>query len=343
MFSSGAQEYRIHRLDWATQTWTDTGVAIDSRKQASADVLWDGTKLFIASAGPNSRTAGDEAQLRRFSYDASSDTYTLDSGFPVTIVRGGMEAVVLAKDTTGSLWVTYTRGNAVWVARTTGNDSTWAAPFNLPVDKASNLTPDDISAIVAFDSKIGVMWGNQSTGIETYYFATHADGSGDFTWQSGPALAIPKGADDHINLKALSGDSIGRVFAAVKTSNTGANEPLTMLLVLLADGRWVNHTVTSASENQTRPIVQIDQENRNVYVFAAAPCCSGGTIYYKEANLDAISFPGGPGTSFMQSASDNCISNVTSTKQNLTGTTELVALAGADCTQFYFHNRVDLP
>jgi hypothetical protein len=313
---------------------------IDKRIQANADVLWDGSKLYIVSAGPHSQTAGDEAQLRRFSYNASSSAYTLDSGFPVTIVRGGMEAIVLAKDTTGTLWVTYTRGNAVWVARTTVSDSTWAAPFNLPVSNASNLTPDDISAIIAFDSKIGVMWGNQNT--ETYYFATHADGGADFTWQSGPALAIPKGADDHINLKALSGDSSGRVFAAVKTSRTGGNEPGIMLLVLMVDGRWLDHTVSPASENQTRPIVQIDQQNRKLYVLAAAPCCSGGTIYHKQADLDAISFPQGPGVSFMQSASDACINNVTSTKQNLANTAGLVAIAGADCTHFYFHNSATL-
>jgi hypothetical protein len=116
-----------------------------------------------------------------------------------------------------------------------------------------------------------------------------------------------------------------------------------MLLVLMPDGRWLTHTVTPASENQTRPIVQIDQENRKVYIFAAAPCCSGGTIYYKQTNLDTISFDSGPGTSFMQSGSDACINNVTSTKQNLSNTTDLVALAGADCTQFHFHNKADLP
>ena len=43
------------------------------------------------------------------------------------------------------------------------------------------------------------MWGNQNN--MAYYFATHADGAGDMTWQSSTALAIPEGADDHINLK----------------------------------------------------------------------------------------------------------------------------------------------
>jgi hypothetical protein len=339
MFNQTVQEFHIYRLNWSTQTWSDTNVLIDIRNTSSADILWDGSKLYTASAGANPTTPGDEARLRRFSYNPSTDTYTLDAGFPVPIVSGGMEAIVLAKDSNGSLWVTYTRSNAVWVVRSNTDGSTWGDPFNLPVENAGTLNPDDISSIVAFDSKIGVMWGNQTTG--EYYFATHDDGAGDFTWQSSVALSSPQGADDHINLKALSGDPAGRVFAAVKTGGaSGAGDII--LLVLKPDGTWANQTVTTVTESQTRPIVQLDQQNRKVYVFASAPCCSGGTIYHKQADLDAIAFPSGAGTSFMHSASDDCINNPSSTKQNQTNATDLVVIAGADCTHFYFHNRIDL-
>jgi hypothetical protein len=322
--------------------WSDTGVLIDPRPGADVDALWDGTKLYIASVVPNGTTTANAAQLRRYSYDASTDTYTLDSGFPIAIVSGAaMETIVLAKDTTGRLWVTYTRNNAVWVARTTANDSTWDRPFTMPVADVSNLTPDDISSIVAFDGKIGVMWSNQNT--QEYHFATHADGAADMTWQSSVALAIPQGADDHINLKALSGDPAGRVFAAVKTSLNSASDPLIILLVLKPDGTWANHTVSRVSENQTRPIVTIDQHDRKLYVFAAEPCCSGDVIHYKQAALDAISFPSGAGASFMDSSTDNCINNVSSTKQNLDSSTDLVAIASADCSGLYFHNIINLP
>jgi len=342
LFKSGTEEFRIHRLNSATQTWTDTGVVIDARNNSDADVLWDGTKLYVASVVPNSASPSNRAELRRFSYNPPTDSYTLDSGFPVTIVSGSaMETIVLAKDSTGALWVTYTRNNAVWVVRTVANDSTWGTPFTLPVADAANLTPDDLSAIVAFDSQIGVMWGNQST--QVYYFATHTDGAGDMTWQSSIALAIPEGADDHINLKALSGDPAGRVFAAVKTSLNGSNDPLTMLLVLRPDGTWTNHTVSRVSDSQTRPIVTIDQQNRQLYFFASAPCCNGGTVYYKQTSLDSISFPTGMGTLFMHSPTDVCINNASSTKQSLGGTTNLVVIAGADCTHSYFHNTIDLP
>jgi hypothetical protein len=97
------------------------------------------------------------------------------------------------------------------------------------------------------------------------------------------------------------------------------------------------------AEDQTRAIVTIDEQNRQLYVFAAAPCCSGDKAYYKQTSLDSISFPSGPGATFMQSATDTCINNVSSTKQNLTSSTDLVVIAGADCTDFYFHNKIDLP
>ena len=195
---------------------------------------------------------------------------------------------------------------------------------------------------MAFDSKIGVMWGNQNT--QKYHFATHDDGAGDLTWQSSVALAIPQGADDHINLKALSGDPAGRVFAAVKTSRTSAADPLIMLLVLKPDGTWANHTVQHVSRRTRRaPSSRSISRTGKLYMFSAQPCCSGDTIHYKQASLDAISFPSGPGTLFMDSPDDNCINNVSSTKQNLTSSTDLVAIAGADCTSFYFHNNINLP
>src|SRR6185295_19454817 len=49
LFNGAAGVYRIHRLDFATQTWADTGVLVDERKRARQDVLWDGQKLYMVS------------------------------------------------------------------------------------------------------------------------------------------------------------------------------------------------------------------------------------------------------------------------------------------------------
>ena len=112
-FNKTAQEYRIYRFDWATQSWGDTGTPLDERNSSKADALWDGGRLYVASAGPSSATSGDSARILRYSYDAATKRYALDSGFPVTVTSGGVETIVLDKDSTGKLWVTYTQASKV--------------------------------------------------------------------------------------------------------------------------------------------------------------------------------------------------------------------------------------
>jgi hypothetical protein len=343
MFNTSDRDFHIYRYNWAANTWTITGTQLDDRTNASADTLWDEAtnKLYVASAGPDSANSLDSARLYRYSYSPSTDTYTLDSGFPLTVVTGGMEAIVLAKDTTGVLWMSYTRDSRVYATHTNTSDSTWITPYVLPLSGAANLTADDISAIVAYDDKIGIMWSNQSDWA--MYFGIHRDGDPDSAWTLNPALQLPGYADDHINLKSLQSDPSGRVFAAVKTSLTNAGGPLILLLVLDNQGGWQRHTFGRVEENHTRAIVLIDEENRRVHMFAAAPCCGGGVIYHKESSLDNISFPTGMGTPFIQLASDPTINNSTSTKQNLNSTTGLLLLAGDDSTRYYVHNRMNLP
>ncbi|MCA9967492.1 MAG: hypothetical protein KC423_24755, partial [Anaerolineales bacterium] len=72
MWSTSANSYTIHKLDWNTQTWSNTGVAIDDRKGSLADALADGNKLYIVShvwtATGATTTAGQGGELYRYSY-----------------------------------------------------------------------------------------------------------------------------------------------------------------------------------------------------------------------------------------------------------------------------------
>ena len=74
----------------------------------------------------------------------------------------------------------------------------------------------------------------------------------------------------------------------------------------------------------------IDQEHRDLYMFATAPCCTGGAIYYKKTSLSNVSFSGGVGTPFIQSPTDTNINDATSTKQNLSSATGLMVMASSD-------------
>ena len=236
LWNTTAGRHEIHRLDWATQQWASTGVPIDARRTSTSDILWDGAHLYVASSGPSAGIASQSARVYRFAYDPGAQTYVPDQGFPVTVSSGGMEAVVLAKDTAGTLWVTFTQNDQVFMAHSPGDDRLWSAPAVLPFPQATALAPDDISSIVAFDGKIGVMWSDQGDPlVEAFQWATHVDGTADTQWTLQTASSGDHLADDHINLKALSGDPSGRVFAATKTSRTAAGDTLQQLLVARAE------------------------------------------------------------------------------------------------------------
>jgi hypothetical protein len=340
MFNRLTRKHEIFRLSPATRSWSTTSTLLDERQKAATDALWDGSKLYVAAA-VDGTTSADSARIRRYSYSSATKRFTLDTGFPVTVTSGGMEAVVLEKDSTGKLWITFTQAGKVHVAHTTSDHRTWTKPFVPPVTGAANLTPDDVSAIVAYRGHIGVMWSNRTD--SAMYFAYHRDGTPDSAWSRLPALSGPRVADDHINLKSLQSDGSGTVVAATKTSNTGAGDPLIRVLVLRNGATsFASHVFGRVSDNHTRAQVAIDRTNRQIYVFASAPCCSGGAIYYKRSSLDNVSFSTGLGTPLIQSSTDLNINNPTTTKQEVTPATGLVVLAGDDRTKNYWHNSIAL-
>src|SRR3954451_17665561 len=48
MFNQPAGNWQIYKLSWPS-AWNPTGIVVDARVTSRADVLWDGSKLFIAS------------------------------------------------------------------------------------------------------------------------------------------------------------------------------------------------------------------------------------------------------------------------------------------------------
>jgi hypothetical protein len=150
LFERSSEEYHIYRYDWPSHSWNDTGTLVDERNFSKADALWDGDHLYVVSAGPNSTNSAHSARVSRYSYNEATRRYAPDAGFPVTLTNGGMKTIVLDKDTTGKLWVSYTQQNRLYVNRSVGGDSSWGKPFVPPV-KGTSVTADDISAVVAYD------------------------------------------------------------------------------------------------------------------------------------------------------------------------------------------------
>jgi hypothetical protein len=343
LFNQTTTRFEIYRLDRTTQTWTGTGTVIDDRDASRSDTLWDGTKLYVVSSGLTSTSSANNARVLRFSYNAATRTYALDSGFPVTLsTSGGMEAVGIEKDTTGKLWVTYTKNQSVYITYSTTSASAWATPVVLPATESTGLLTQDESAIVSYNSKIGIMWSDQARTPMRYRFATHNDGDATNVWQSSIALQGTEIADNHMNLKGLDGDPAGQVFGVVKTSLNASNDPLYYLLVLKNNGTWENHVFGRVADDHTRAQLLIDPQNRQLYAMATSPCCSGGTVYFKQTSLDSPSFSSGRGAPLIESSTDVNINNVSSTKQELSSATGLAVVASDDHTRFYLHNDFDL-
>jgi len=324
----------IHVFELTNHVWRDTGAVVDDRSSSTGDALWDGGKLYVVS-----RTATGVVRVNRLSYVSGTRSYSVDAGFPVQVASGGPESATIARDTAGILWVTYTLSSKVWITHSSGGDTTWTTPVNPPVSDTS-ITGDDISSIIAWNGRVGVFWSDQGSSADR--LAIHVDGTPDTQWSFETPLSGTRMADDHINMKAIPGDP--RLFVVVKTSRGDSSsdpstDPLDILLVRAADGSWTRATFATVADDTTRAQVVLDATNRRVYVMGTAPT-GGGKIYFKSTSLDApTSFASGRGTILLTSSS--LLNNVSSTKQPITSTSGLVAIATSSTD--YFHAEIGLP
>jgi hypothetical protein len=345
MFRPARDAYVVNKLEPERQEWLDTGVVVDDRNQARADVLWDGHHVYIVSGGTDAKSPKQGAIFTRLSFGEDDGRWSVDAGFPIRLTETGAETFAIDKDGEGTLWVAYTRDRSVYVTHSAATEHDWARPYVVPLPEATNLTVDDIAVPISYDGHIGIMWSDQTDGA--VYFAAHATGAADDAWSLSTALQGPALADDHMNLKALRDDPAGLVFAAVKTSRNDLpspdpDDPLIVLLVLRRDGSWEQHVVGSVRDNSTRPLLEIDTDHRQVYVFTSAPCCSGGSILYKTARLDELDFPVGDGSPFIRRGRSAALNNPTSTKQNVDAMTGILVLASDDKINYYMHNSLAL-
>ena len=103
--------YRFNLSTQATNAWTPTGTVVDSRRNAEADVLWSGGKLYVLTHMKDTDTSATDLGLKfqRFGYSTTSKKYAFEVS--KTVVNKKAEAAVLDRDSTGKLWVTYTTEN----------------------------------------------------------------------------------------------------------------------------------------------------------------------------------------------------------------------------------------
>lgn len=329
LWSPSAHAFRIHRHDFTTH-WIDTGVAIDSRANTHSDVLWSGTKLYIASHlfSTTGGATGNPILFFSYEYNRQTDTFSLDEGFPVTIGDHSTEALVIDRDSTGTIWAAWTQGSRVRLTHTLASDTQWRAPYVLPRN-TTNLTTDDICSLTRFGgNRIGVLWSDQNA--NAYRFSYHVDGDADTNWSTVENASTGE-SDDHLNL-AVHTD--GRIFAVGK--NLANN---LILLVRAVNGSWSRHVVSLPSPILTRPTLLLNQAAGTLHVFATGQ--DTGEVFEKTCSLSNFSFGSGTGTIRMRDGSTPFrISNPTSTKQNIDAASGLVVLAHHETTNSYWHHDV---
>jgi hypothetical protein len=371
LYNTTAGEYHIYRLDLSTHDWIDTGVFIDEREESRSDTFWDSAdnKLYVATHvkqdNPgNTNNPDNWARVLRFSYNTGTDTYSLDTGFPVTINSDRTETLVIDKDNTGRLWAIYTSrppastDYQVYVnyTVTAGDDLVWSTPFTLPFTEA-HVGLGNISSIIAFTdnggSKVGAMWNNSLDG--EFYFATHPTNASPQTNWTLENLDVPYPSNDHISLARTTD---GKVLAAIKTSATNPADPTIAVVGRAANGTFSFHPITPVSSNDTRPRIVINDTTDEAYVFVTSNAV-GGRICYHVADIPAV-------LANMVFPTENCLdsfelsgfldapivigdttidlfNNATSSKRNVTNASGIVILASDDDNgHVYGHGTINI-
>jgi hypothetical protein len=336
-------EFSIARFDPEARAWEDTGTSVEPRRDARMDVLWDGEKLNVLSAGTNASSSQDQARLYRFSYDHDVGRYFLDADFPVSITAGGVGPMTLARDSDGRLWTAYVVNGQVMFASSLGDDHIWNAPRRIPVDHTAVAA--DEAAIVTFGDRVGVMWSNQSEAA--MYFAWHRSGDPPDQWSAAETAVEERAvADNHVSLRSMMTADGPIVVAATKTSKDQANgegpsSPQILVLVRQPDGQWTRTMVARVGDHHTRPALSLEEDTATALVFATSPF-DGGQIFLKSAPLDDLIFQPGVGTVFLTTDDEPQISNVSVTKQNLSAETGMVVIAADDHAGYYVTRAVSL-
>ena len=373
---SGGSHFNIFKFTPATNSWADTGRQIDIRDLSHGDYLWDGAanKLYVASSksictaaiAPPSQPCNDGIRVYRYSYNSGSPTllgkYTLDAGFPKTLkggqynggnfTGGGSNGVTIAKDSTGHLWLTYTRDDPTTAAPPiTGFHSnvyladsadgvTWTTPARFSPAADGQLGEDNTAAVVSFGTSVGLYWTDKhASGSSPAFFAVHADGDPVGTWAAAETVTTgTNAADDQVNLKA---DAAGKVYAIIKT---GVSDQIKLFdRAPGSPGTWTGHAVWTSANANTRAQVVIDDQHGTAYAFSSTGGTTAGAIYVKAAQLTTLSFPTGRGAAFISSATDHAIDDISLTKQTVTSTTGIVGEAGDRATFWLLHGQLDLP
>jgi hypothetical protein len=331
---SGAAGWAIFQFDVPSQSWVNTGAAVDTRQLSHPDVFWDEATqhLYVVSTS----TGSLDTATRTFVFSLTPNAAGPKTYVPLGTGNVGVAAVRFASITkaSGLVWVAYVQNNAVHAASSL-DGVVWTAvavtfdPAHAP--KTDPLTPaaDDVAALTPIPGGVGVMWSRTSESVGDpggFFFAT-SNGSSPSFIEKAPAQIGDFLGDNHLSVVTATD---GRVFAAVKTSedlNPAKNgpDPLIQVLVRATDGTWTPHLVSTVTQGHTRPFMTVDEGAQLLRVFSTSTDV-GGSILESDAPLATAGFSGE--ARVIDSSAAPALNDATSTKQPVDSTRSgLVVLA----------------
>ena len=306
---------------------------------AKADALFDDGTLYVATRDNKISAEGNPRQSSLYTIPYLGAGEWGPPVGPTPITTASPEALTIARDGAGRLWITYETGSKVRV----GYTAPFGTAFTIFTLSKTDVTSDDISAVTAFGSgRIGVFFSDQSARRTVFAWRSDTDPvTAAWTFETAygggvegcPTATSPLCADDHLNVKVYQDE----VYVAIKTSLNDAarSAPADPLIVLLrrdATGTWSSFPVSPVSQNAGRPVVVLDFGVLTLWVWATR----GSEVDVWESALGAPSFTA---TAHIPWVKGVTVNDATATKQVTTEESGVVVQVAAGGKHQYWHNE----
>ncbi len=332
-------ELRIFRLDRPTQSWLDTGAVVDGRANVIVDAVSDGSRVWIATARQGSG-ADDGVRVAAFTLAAGSDRYRLDPDMPEQATQAGANAISLARDGAGTLWLTALADGNLRIARRASDSGRWSVGPPPAVTGRPEAGRVAAAAIVASGGRTRLLWvrSNESVLLD----AVHEDAAPAGFWAVStvdvPGLGTISGALAATIVDPARPDTLAVAHLAGDGSERSTDAQI-LLLASRADGEWSRSLVARFKDRLNRPAVTVDAARREVVV-AMTSRAGSRSIIAKRASLDRLAFDTGQGEPLIVSGQDPEVDEATTAAGPLGSGAGLVVVASDATTGRYLHATV---
>jgi hypothetical protein len=247
-------------------TWTRLNALVKSstmKYDAVVDSAND--KLYLIGSHASA------TEFRRYSYVSSSATWTLDTGFPVSLSFNNEDAgnpLSLVQAKNGDLWIFRIHNNKLQAKRSTNGGVAWSATIEVKTGlMAATGTTDAVAFSSGGNDFVGVAYGETPAAGTKFGFLAHQDGAANETWTDESASLTLFGAERGSNQLAMTTDANNNIYLFTKTGNASGSDPRNTLYKRASDGAWQKFKVnTSAGEDWKSPAVVFEAVNNKIYV-----------------------------------------------------------------------------